>query len=93
MSTRGTTLWPGRLTGPAPPVESNHGKSPVKGLGRPFGSGGPVQPASFAHVRAASLEQVLDLPAQHGDEARLLAGGQSVLAAHDVDLSAPAPRA
>jgi hypothetical protein len=28
-----------------------------------------VKPAPFAYVRAASLDQVFDLPARHGDEA------------------------
>lgn len=43
----------------------------------------------FAYVRATSLEQVFDLKAQHGDEARILAGGQSLMAMLNLRLDAP----
>ena len=46
--------------------------------------------APFAYVRAASLDQVFDLLARHGDEARLLAGGQSLVPTLNLRLSAPA---
>jgi aerobic carbon-monoxide dehydrogenase medium subunit len=49
-----------------------------------------VKPAPFAYARAASLDQVFDLLARHGDEARLLAGGQSLVPTLDLRLSAPA---
>jgi aerobic carbon-monoxide dehydrogenase medium subunit len=49
-----------------------------------------VKPAPFAYVRAASLDQVFDLLARHGDEARLLAGGQSLVPPLNLRLSAPA---
>jgi aerobic carbon-monoxide dehydrogenase medium subunit len=49
-----------------------------------------VKPAPFAYVSAASLDQVFDLLMQHGDEARLLAGGQSLVATLNLRLSAPA---
>jgi carbon-monoxide dehydrogenase medium subunit len=49
-----------------------------------------VKPAPFAYVRAASLDQVFDLLARHGDEARLLAGGQSLVPTLNFRLSAPA---
>jgi aerobic carbon-monoxide dehydrogenase medium subunit len=49
-----------------------------------------VKPAAFAYVRAASLDQVFDLLARHGDEARLLAGGQSLVPTLNLRLSAPA---
>jgi carbon-monoxide dehydrogenase medium subunit len=49
-----------------------------------------VKPAPFAYVSAASLDQVFDLLMQHGDEARLLAGGQSLIATLNLRLSAPA---
>jgi CO/xanthine dehydrogenase FAD-binding subunit len=39
-----------------------------------------VQPASFAYVRAASLDQVLDLLARYDDPARMLARGRSLIA-------------
>jgi carbon-monoxide dehydrogenase medium subunit len=49
-----------------------------------------VKPAPFAYVRAASLDQTFDLLARHGDEARLLAGGQSLVPTLNLRLSAPA---
>jgi carbon-monoxide dehydrogenase medium subunit len=49
-----------------------------------------VKPAPFAYVRAASLDQVFDLLARHGDEARALAGGQSLIPSLNLRLSAPA---
>jgi aerobic carbon-monoxide dehydrogenase medium subunit len=49
-----------------------------------------VKPAPFAYVRAASLDQAFDLLAEHGDEARPLAGGQSLIATLNLRLSAPA---
>ena len=38
-----------------------------------------MKPASFAYHRVGSLDQALALLDQHGDEARLLAGGQSLV--------------
>ncbi len=49
-----------------------------------------MKPAPFAYVRARSPEEVFALLAQHGDEARLLAGGQSLMATLALRLSAPA---
>jgi carbon-monoxide dehydrogenase medium subunit len=49
-----------------------------------------VKPAPFAYVRAASLDQVFDLLARHGNEARVLAGGQSLIPTLNLRLSAPA---
>lgn len=49
-----------------------------------------MKPAPFAYVRAASLDHVFDLLARHGDEARLLAGGQSLVPTLNLRLSAPA---
>lgn len=43
----------------------------------------------FAYVRAESLDQVFDLFAEHGDDARLLAGGQSLMATLNLRLSSP----
>jgi aerobic carbon-monoxide dehydrogenase medium subunit len=43
----------------------------------------------FAYVRARSLAEVFDLLEKHGDHARLLAGGQSLIAALNMRLSAP----
>lgn len=43
----------------------------------------------FAYARAKSLAEVFDLLARHGDGAKLLAGGQSLLATLNMRLSAP----
>jgi carbon-monoxide dehydrogenase medium subunit len=43
----------------------------------------------FAYARALSLAEVFDLLARHGDGAKLLAGGQSLLATLNLRLSAP----
>jgi aerobic carbon-monoxide dehydrogenase medium subunit len=48
-----------------------------------------LKPAPFAYARPASLDQVFDLLAQHGDQARLLAGGQSLVPSLAFRLSAP----
>jgi aerobic carbon-monoxide dehydrogenase medium subunit len=44
---------------------------------------------AFDYVRAESPQQVFDLLAQHGDEARVLAGGQTLLATLNLRLSQP----
>ena len=36
-------------------------------------------PAAFDYVRPASLDEALGLLAQHGDGAKVIAGGQSLL--------------
>lgn len=43
----------------------------------------------FAYERPESLDQVFDLLERHGDEARILAGGQSLLATLNMRLSSP----
>jgi len=43
----------------------------------------------FAYTRANSLAEVFDLLAKHGDGAKLLAGGQSLIATLNMRLSAP----
>jgi carbon-monoxide dehydrogenase medium subunit len=48
-----------------------------------------LKPAPFAYVRAENLDQVFDLLDEHGDEARILAGGQSLMATLNMRLSAP----
>ena len=45
---------------------------------------------AFDYVRAASAEHVFQLLAQHGDDARVLAGGQTLLATLNMRLSQPA---
>jgi carbon-monoxide dehydrogenase medium subunit len=49
-----------------------------------------VKPAPFAYVKAGSLDQTFDLLARYGDEARVLAGGQSLMPTLNLRLSAPA---
>lgn len=44
---------------------------------------------AFAYLKATSLPAVFDALAEHGDDARLLAGGQSLLAALNMRLAAP----
>jgi carbon-monoxide dehydrogenase medium subunit len=48
-----------------------------------------VKPAPFAYVRAQTLDQVFDLLDEYGDDARILAGGQSLMATLNMRLSAP----
>jgi carbon-monoxide dehydrogenase medium subunit len=49
-----------------------------------------LKPAPCAYVRAEAVDQVFDLLARYGDEARVLAGGQSLIATLNLRLSAPA---
>jgi carbon-monoxide dehydrogenase medium subunit len=49
-----------------------------------------MKPAAFKYIPATSLDEVLALKAQHGDEAVLLAGGQSLLPAMNFRLTQPA---
>jgi carbon-monoxide dehydrogenase medium subunit len=48
-----------------------------------------VKAAAFDYVRADSLPEALALLARHGEDAKLLAGGQSLLPALNLRLSAP----
>ena len=48
-----------------------------------------MKPAPFAYAKAVSVEDALTLLAGHGDGARLLAGGQSLIATLNMRLSAP----
>ena len=49
-----------------------------------------MKPAPFAYVRAASLDQTFDLLARHGDEARVLASGRSLIPTLNMRLSTAA---
>jgi aerobic carbon-monoxide dehydrogenase medium subunit len=49
-----------------------------------------VKAAAFDYVRAASVAEACALLAQHGGDARLLAGGQSLLPAMNLRLASPA---
>jgi aerobic carbon-monoxide dehydrogenase medium subunit len=50
----------------------------------------PMKPASFRYFAPASVEEALALKAEHGDEARFLAGGQSLVPAMNFRLAQPA---
>ncbi len=49
-----------------------------------------MKPAEFDYAKPKSVEEVLDLLDRHGDDARLLAGGQSLIPTLNMRLSAPA---
>ena len=49
-----------------------------------------MKPAPFKYIAATSLEQALALKAEHGDEAKFLAGGQSLIPAMNFRLARPA---
>jgi aerobic carbon-monoxide dehydrogenase medium subunit len=51
--------------------------------------GGQVKPAPFAYTKARTLKEAVTLLAKHKDDARLLAGGQSLIATLNMRLSAP----
>ncbi len=48
-----------------------------------------MKAASFDFIKATSLEDVFDALEQYGDEAVILAGGQSLVPALNMRLSAP----
>lgn len=48
-----------------------------------------MKPAPFAYIKAKTLKEAVMLLARHKDEARLLAGGQSLIATLNMRLSAP----
>jgi 2-furoyl-CoA dehydrogenase FAD binding subunit len=49
-----------------------------------------MKPAAFDYVRADSADEAVALLAQHGGEARILAGGQSLMAVLNMRLAEPA---
>jgi len=49
-----------------------------------------MKPSAFAYARPRALEEAFALLDKHGDDARLLAGGQSLLASLNMRLAAPA---
>ena len=51
--------------------------------------GGQVKPAPFAYKKVRTLKEAVTLLAKHKDNARLLAGGQSLIATLNMRLSAP----
>jgi len=48
-----------------------------------------VIPSSFSYQRAGSVEEALDLASEHGDDAKFLAGGHSLLPLMKLRLAAP----
>ena len=48
-----------------------------------------MKPAPFAYTKARTLKEVVALLSKHRDDARLLAGGQSLIATLNMRLSAP----
>ncbi len=48
-----------------------------------------MKPPPFAYARPATVDEACALLAEHGDDARLLAGGQSLMATLNMRLSAP----
>src|SRR5205085_8443722 len=48
-----------------------------------------MKPAAFDYVRAESLGEVLDILAKEGGDARILAGGQSLMAMLNMRLARP----
>ena len=48
-----------------------------------------MKATKFSYVRADSVEQVLELLGRHGDDARILAGGQSLMPTLNMRLSQP----
>ncbi|MDD9993699.1 MAG: xanthine dehydrogenase family protein subunit M [Rhodospirillales bacterium] len=49
-----------------------------------------MKPAPFAYFRPESLEDAIGVLVEHGEDARVLAGGQSLMATLNMRLSAPA---
>ncbi|HET6952486.1 MAG TPA: FAD binding domain-containing protein, partial [Acidimicrobiales bacterium] len=56
----------------------------------PHRGGGIVIPAAFDYVRAGSADEAVALLTEHGDEAKLLAGGHSLLPLMKLRLATPA---
>ena len=48
-----------------------------------------MKPAAFAYAKARSLDHAVELLGQHDDDAKLLAGGQSLMASLNMRLSNP----
>src|ERR1700761_3465072 len=48
-----------------------------------------MKPAPFKYIAATSLEHALSLKAEHGDDAKFLAGGQSLMPTMNFRLAQP----
>ena len=53
------------------------------------GNGRPVKPAAFEYHEPGSVEEVVALLAEHGDEAKIIAGGQSLVPMMSMRLARP----
>jgi 2-furoyl-CoA dehydrogenase FAD binding subunit len=49
-----------------------------------------MKPAAFDYIRADSAEETVSLLAEHGEKAKILAGGQSLMAMLNIRLAQPA---
>jgi 2-furoyl-CoA dehydrogenase FAD binding subunit len=49
-----------------------------------------MKPKAFEYLRARSVKEVVDALAQHGDDARIIAGGQSLVPMMNFRIAAPA---
>src|SRR5262245_31867381 len=56
---------------------------------RQLNEGASVKAPRFHYVRAESVDEAIRLLAQHGDDARILAGGQSLMPTLNMRLSQP----
>jgi len=54
-----------------------------------LGKDSNVKPPPFSYIRAETLDDVFDRIEEHGDDAKILAGGQSLIPALNMRLSAP----
>ena len=69
-----------------------HARLPAERVDRhpePRNGGTPVIPAAFDYVRADSAEEAISLLGEHGDEAKFLAGGHSLLPLMKLRLAQP----
>ena len=48
-----------------------------------------MKPAPFDYVRPATLDEALDLLTRHGADARVIAGGQSLVAMMNLRIARP----
>ena len=51
-----------------------------------------MKPAPFSYIRAETIEEVLSALHEHGSEARILAGGQSLMPMLNMRLAKPAEK-
>ena len=66
------------------------GRGEVYNLLHSDSEGHALKPASFRYVKAETLEQAIDALTEHGDEAKVLAGGQSLVPLMNLRLALPA---